>query len=34
MAYKGARKPIPTIARALNVDAVIEGAVLRASDDV
>src|SRR4029077_18153750 len=29
MQYKGARKPLPQIARELNVDAVIEGSVLR-----
>jgi serine/threonine-protein kinase len=34
MTYKGAPKPVPTIARELNVDAVIEGSVLRARDQV
>jgi TolB-like protein/DNA-binding winged helix-turn-helix (wHTH) protein/Flp pilus assembly protein TadD len=34
MAYKGARKPLPQIARELNVDAVIEGTVLRSSEQV
>jgi len=34
MAYKGARKPLPQIARELNVDAVVEGTVLRAGDQV
>jgi len=34
MAYKGARKPLPEIARELNVDAVVEGSVLRAGDQV
>ena len=29
MVYKGARKPLPEIARELNVDAVVEGTVLR-----
>ena len=29
MQYKGARKPLPEIARVLNVDAVLEGSVLR-----
>jgi TolB-like protein/DNA-binding winged helix-turn-helix (wHTH) protein/Tfp pilus assembly protein PilF len=29
MVYKGARKPLPQIARELNVDAVVEGSVLR-----
>ena len=29
MQYKGARKPLPQIARELNVDALVEGAVLR-----
>jgi TolB-like protein len=32
MQYKGAKKPLPQIARELNVDAVIEGAVLRVGD--
>jgi TolB-like protein/DNA-binding winged helix-turn-helix (wHTH) protein/Tfp pilus assembly protein PilF len=34
MAYTGARKPLPQIARELNVDAVVEGTVLRAGDQV
>ena len=34
MVYKGARKPLPEIARELNVDAVVEGTVLRAGDQV
>jgi tetratricopeptide (TPR) repeat protein len=34
MQYKGARKPLPQIAKELNVDAVIEGSVLRAGDRV
>ncbi|HSZ62519.1 MAG TPA: tetratricopeptide repeat protein [Terriglobales bacterium] len=34
MAYKGARKPLPQIARELNVDAVVEGTVLRAGEQV
>jgi serine/threonine-protein kinase len=34
MTYKDARKPVPTIARELQVDAVIEGSVLRYGDDV
>jgi TolB-like protein/DNA-binding winged helix-turn-helix (wHTH) protein/Tfp pilus assembly protein PilF len=34
MVYKGARKPLPQIARELNVDAVVEGTVLRAGDQV
>src|SRR5271163_4428521 len=34
MIYKGARKPLPQIARELNVDAVVEGTVLRAGDRV
>ncbi len=32
--YKGAKKPLPQIARGLNVDALIEGSVLRAGDQV
>ena len=32
MAYKHARKPLPRIARELNVDAVVEGTVLRSGD--
>jgi TolB-like protein/DNA-binding winged helix-turn-helix (wHTH) protein/Flp pilus assembly protein TadD len=34
MAYKGAHKPLPQIARELNVDAVVEGTVLRSGDQV
>ena len=34
MRYKGTRKPLPEIARELNVDAVVEGAVLRSGDRV
>jgi TolB-like protein/Tfp pilus assembly protein PilF len=34
MAYKNAKKPLPQIARELNVDAVIEGSVLRSGDRV
>jgi serine/threonine protein kinase/tetratricopeptide (TPR) repeat protein len=34
MQYKSARKPLPEIARALHVDAVVEGTVLRAGDRV
>jgi TolB-like protein/Flp pilus assembly protein TadD len=34
MRYKGARKSLPQIARELNVDAVIEGSVLRSDDRV
>ncbi|MFY9528678.1 MAG: tetratricopeptide repeat protein [Candidatus Acidiferrales bacterium] len=34
MAYKRARKPLPQIARELNVDAVVEGTVLRSGDHV
>src|SRR5579862_754647 len=34
MVYKGARKPLPQIARELNVDAVIEGTVLHSGDQV
>src|SRR5277367_6413457 len=34
MVYRGARKPLPQIARELNVDAVVEGTVLRAGDQV
>ena len=30
MRYKGARQPLPEIAKALNVDAIVEGTVLRA----
>jgi TolB-like protein/DNA-binding winged helix-turn-helix (wHTH) protein/Tfp pilus assembly protein PilF len=34
MVYKGARKPLPQVARELNVDAVVEGTVLRYGDQV
>jgi TolB-like protein/DNA-binding winged helix-turn-helix (wHTH) protein/Flp pilus assembly protein TadD len=34
MAYKRARKPLPQIARELNVEAVVEGTVLRSGDRV
>jgi TolB-like protein/DNA-binding winged helix-turn-helix (wHTH) protein/Tfp pilus assembly protein PilF len=34
MPYKGARKPLPQIARELNVDAVVEGTVLHAGNQV
>jgi TolB-like protein/DNA-binding winged helix-turn-helix (wHTH) protein/tetratricopeptide (TPR) repeat protein len=34
MVYKGARKPLPQIARELNVDVVVEGTVLRSGDQV
>jgi serine/threonine-protein kinase len=34
MRFKGARKPLPEIARELNVDAVVEGSVLRSGDRV
>jgi eukaryotic-like serine/threonine-protein kinase len=34
MAYKNAKKPLPQIARELNVDAVLEGSVLRSGDRV
>jgi len=34
MQYKGSRKPVPEIARELNVDAVVEGSVLRSGDRV
>jgi len=34
MVYKGARKPLPEIARELKVDAVVEGTVLRSGDQV
>ena len=32
MQYKGARKPLPQIGRELNVDAVVEGSVMRSGD--
>jgi TolB-like protein/Flp pilus assembly protein TadD len=34
MQYKGVKKPLPQIARELNVDAVIEGSVMRAGNRV
>jgi len=34
MGYKGARKPLPQIARELNVDAVIEGSIMRSGGQV
>jgi TolB-like protein/DNA-binding winged helix-turn-helix (wHTH) protein/Tfp pilus assembly protein PilF len=34
MAYKGARRPLPQIAQELNVDAVLEGTVLRSGNKV
>src|SRR5207247_4555441 len=34
MPYKGVRKPLPHIARELNVDAVVEGTVLRSGKQV
>lgn len=34
MRYKGARKPLPQIARELNVDAVVEGSVARSGNRV
>lgn len=34
MRYKGARKPLPEIARELNVDAVVEGSAIRSGDRV
>src|SRR5262249_8216188 len=34
MTYKHARKPLPAIARELDVDAVVEGTVLRSGDQV
>jgi TolB-like protein/Tfp pilus assembly protein PilF/predicted Ser/Thr protein kinase len=34
MQYKGAKRPLPQIARELNVDALIEGSVLRSGDRV
>jgi serine/threonine protein kinase/tetratricopeptide (TPR) repeat protein len=34
MQYKGARKPLPEIARELNVDAVVEGSVMRIGNKV
>ena len=34
MSYKGTRKPVPAIARELNVDALVEGSVMRAGERV
>jgi TolB-like protein/DNA-binding winged helix-turn-helix (wHTH) protein len=34
MRYKGSKKPLPEIAKELNVDALVEGAVLRSGDRV
>ena len=34
MTYKGAHKPLPEIARELNVEAVVEGTVLRSGERV
>ena len=34
MQYKNGRKPLPAIAQELNVDAVVEGSVMRAGDKV
>jgi TolB-like protein/DNA-binding winged helix-turn-helix (wHTH) protein len=34
MQYKGTKKPLPQIARELNVDAIVEGTVLRSGDRV
>jgi len=34
MHYKGSRKPLPAIARELNVDAVVEGTVIRSGNQV
>ena len=34
MQYKGARKPLPEIARALDVDAILEGSISRSSGSV
>jgi TolB-like protein/DNA-binding winged helix-turn-helix (wHTH) protein/Flp pilus assembly protein TadD len=34
MTYKGTRKPLPEIARELNVDAVVEGSVSRSGDQI
>ena len=34
MTYKGVRKPLPQVARELNVDAVVEGTVLRSGNKV
>lgn len=34
MHYKNARKPVPTVARELQVDAIIQGSIVRSSDKV
>src|SRR2546422_11294417 len=34
MPYKGARRSLPLVARELNVDAIVEGTVLRSGDQV
>ena len=34
MPYKGARRPLPLVARELNVDAIVEGTVLRSGDQI
>jgi TolB-like protein/DNA-binding winged helix-turn-helix (wHTH) protein/Tfp pilus assembly protein PilF len=34
MGYKGSRKPLPQIARELNVDAVVEGSIMRSGGQV
>jgi len=34
MRYKGNSKPLPEIARELNVDAIVEGTVMRSGDRV
>ncbi len=34
MQYKGTHKPLPEIARALNVDGIVEGSVVRSGNDV
>jgi len=34
MTYRGVREPLPEIARALNVDAVVEGSVVRSADHI
>jgi TolB-like protein/DNA-binding winged helix-turn-helix (wHTH) protein len=34
MQYKGARKPLPAIARELNVDGIVEGAVVRSGNRI
>jgi TolB-like protein/DNA-binding winged helix-turn-helix (wHTH) protein len=34
MQYKGARRPLPEIARQLNVDGILEGSLARSGDDV